>query len=109
MANVLWALSQQPQIDAKRGVITFDMEVADRLTLGEYVQNYSVNYISRELVQWAGVLAPQQTHPAWRRQDNLFVFRGTHEPVIKSGISVVRCAWMEPGCTALCKLSSTAS
>ena len=53
VANVLWALSSQ--IDNQRGVISFDMEPADRLILGEYIQNNTLNYISPELVQWMGL------------------------------------------------------
>ena len=37
VANILWAPSTQ--IDAQQGAISCDMEPADRLTLGEYIQN----------------------------------------------------------------------
>ena len=50
MANVLWALPTQ--INTQQGVISFDLDVADRPTLGKYVQNYTPNYISPEKVQW---------------------------------------------------------
>ena len=53
MANILLALSTQ--IDTQQGVISFDMEPADRLTLWDYVQYYPLNYISPELVQWVAL------------------------------------------------------
>ena len=45
VANVLWALSTH--IENKVGVLSFDMEWADRLTLEEYIHNHPNNYISQ--------------------------------------------------------------
>ena len=51
--NVLWAFSTH--IENMVGVLRFDMEWADRLTLKEYIQNHPLNYISPELVHWVGL------------------------------------------------------
>ena len=53
MPNVLWALSAH--IENQQGVISIDMEWADRLTLEEYIQNHPLNYISPEFVHWVGL------------------------------------------------------
>ena len=45
--NVLSALSTH--IENPQGVLSFDMEWADRLTLKEYIPNHPFKYISQEL------------------------------------------------------------
>ena len=89
--NVLWGLSTQ--IEHQQGVITIDMEWADRLTLKEYIHNHPFNYISPEFVQWAGLQAARglgwlhgrHILHADLKTSNLFVFSGAQEPLVKIG------------------------
>ena len=89
--NVLWALSTH--VDNSQGVLSFDMEWADRLTLEEYIHNHPNNYISPELVQWVGLQAARGLGWVHGRHilhgdlktTNLFVFSGAQEPVVKIG------------------------
>ena len=48
VAHVRWAVSIK--LGTQQGDITFDMEPADRLTLGEYIQHHPLNYISPDLL-----------------------------------------------------------
>ena len=65
------------------------MEVADWLTVGDYAQNYQLNYIS-ELVQWMGLqvvrdlgwLQNKRSLHGDTKTHNLLVFTSSHETVI---------------------------
>ena len=89
--NVLWALSTH--IDNPQGVLSFDMEWADRLTLEEYIQNHPNNYISPEFVQWValqtarglGWLHGKHILHGGQNTAIVFVFSGAQEPVVKIG------------------------
>ena len=74
MANIIWALSTQ--IDIDDGVITIDMELAECLTLGEYVQNYfhlhitRVDHVAIHIARWPGVgMDTEQGYPALGHED----------------------------------------
>ena len=90
------------QIDTQQAFVSFDMDPDDRVTLGEYVQNYPLNYISPELWEWVGLplvrglgwLHNKRILHGGMKTSKLFVFRGRLEQVIKIGISALRCAWM---------------
>ena len=89
MPNVLLAIATQ--IEHQQGVFNFDMELADRLALDEYVLNLQFNYISPELVQWVGLkvarglvcLHGQHILHGDLKTSNLFVLSGAQEPLIK--------------------------
>ena len=90
VANVLGPSSQ---IDNQPAFISFDMEPADGMTLGEYVQNNRLNYISPEWVQWVGLhvvrglgcLHSKRILNGEMKTSNLFLFTGAQKPVIKIG------------------------
>ena len=91
MANVLWELSTL--IDAHLGVISFDSEPANRLTLREYVQNYPRNYISAELLQGVGLQLVRGLRSLQIKRilcedlktSNIFVFHCAQESLVKIG------------------------